>query len=93
MYTQTTKQILAPVADAVSQLLVVKADAEINNTPMQDLTEVATVVDAQAQNLVGIGKSMAESSDDAQLKQEMPSACDESMLRICQARELITGWW
>jgi len=78
MHTASSRQILSPVADAISQLIIVSSDAETYNTPMQDLTEVATVVNSQAENLVQIGQSMLASSNDEQLKHEMPQACSQS---------------
>lgn len=91
MYTATSKQILAPVADAISQLIVINMDAEANNSAMPDLTEVAGVVRAQAVNLVGVGESMIASGD-LELKSEMPHACAQvtaaANLLVTAAQEL-----
>ena len=74
MYTATSKQILAPVADAISQLIVINMEAEVNNSAIPDLTEVAGIVRSQAINLVSVGESMILSGD-LELKSEMPHAC------------------
>eukprot|EP00158_Paraphelidium_tribonemae_P007764 Partr_v1_DN28353_c1_g1_i1_m79701 putative Catenin (Cadherin-associated protein) len=76
MYTTTSKQIMAPVAEAISELMMINLEAESGNTLMPDLTDIASVVDAQARNLVNVGLSMLETGD-AQLKVDMPPACDE----------------
>lgn len=76
MYTATTKTILSPIADAISALILINADAEQYNAAMPDLTEVGTVVETQAQNLIQVGQSMLEYGDD-QLKAELPLASDE----------------
>lgn len=80
MYTATSKQILEPVAEAISSLIMINAEAESKNAAMPDLTEVATTVEAQAENLVQVGKSMIQQGDDI-LKQEMPVACDKGTLQ------------
>lgn len=79
MHTLTAKQILTPVADAVSQLIVVSSDAETYNRPLQDLTDVAAVVQSHAKNLVEVGTSMANSSQDTQLKVDMKTACSQGL--------------
>jgi hypothetical protein len=78
MHTVTSKQILSPVADAISQLIVLNAEAEMSNAPIPDLTGVAEAVADQVDKLVEVGLSMIEYGD-KELKDEMPSACTEGM--------------
>lgn len=75
MYTQTTKDILEPVADAIASLLIMNFEADEKNLALPDLTEMAVVIDGQAKNLVDIGKSLLESGDD-QLRRDMSPTCD-----------------
>ncbi|KAJ3088662.1 hypothetical protein HK102_008242 [Quaeritorhiza haematococci] len=78
MHTTTSKQILEPLAEAVTQLILIISDAEINRTPIPDLSELARVVDDQVVNLVGVGTRIQnQSSADEQLKADMPKACAE----------------
>jgi vinculin len=76
MYTATAKQILSPVADAISQLIIINAEAESCNAAMPDLTDVAATVQQQAINMVQVGKSMMGNGDE-QLQMTMPGACDQ----------------
>ena len=76
MYTATAKQILAPIAEAISQMMVLNLDAETMDCAMPDLTQVSGLVKSQAENLAGVGRSMVADGDD-ELKRTMPGACDE----------------
>ena len=85
MFTNTTKQIMAPVAEAISHLMLLNMEAEANNTLVPDLTEYGSVVHEQAKNLVEIGKQMMLNGDEI-LKQTLPEALD-SILK--SSRELL----
>jgi hypothetical protein len=85
MYTATSKQILEPVAEAISALILINAEAESKNAPMPDLTEVAKTVEGQALNLVGVGKSMISPTDE-QLGKEMIVACEKGLYAAFLAR-------
>lgn len=76
MYTTTSKQILEPVAEAISALILINAEAESKSAPMPDLTEVSQTVESQALNLVGVGKSMMNPAEE-RLNKEMAAACDK----------------
>ena len=78
MYTATSKQIMGPVADAISELIMLNFDADANDTIMPDLSEFAGVVDSQAVNLVNVVNSTV-STGDAQLQFDMPPACRKSL--------------
>ncbi|KAJ3017517.1 hypothetical protein HKX48_003513 [Thoreauomyces humboldtii] len=76
MHTTTSKAVLTPLADAVSALIVIVSDAETDNSPMPNLTDMAIGVQSQISGLVGVGKRIeAQPSADPQLKREMPKAC------------------
>ena len=80
MHTNTSKQILTPLAEAVFSLILIIAESEISNSPIQDLTKLASAVGAQITNLVKIGeKIMSQSTSDDKLKEEMPKSCKEGI--------------
>jgi len=72
MFTATTKQIISPIADVVSQLIVRNAEAEQNNSAMEDISEYASVVVAQIQNFSNVVMDIIGSQgSDEVLKKEM----------------------
>jgi len=72
MFTATTKQIISPIADVVSQLIIRNAEAEQNNSAMEDITEYASVVCAQIQNFSNVVMDIIGSQgSDEILKTEM----------------------
>ncbi|KAJ3285688.1 hypothetical protein HK104_009373 [Borealophlyctis nickersoniae] len=94
MHTTTSKAVLTPLADAVSQLIVIVSDSETEGTAMPDLSALATAVDAQIANLVGVGRKIqAQPSADETLKKEMPVACDSvtksSQLLVSSTSDLV----
>jgi hypothetical protein len=83
MHTRTSKQVLAPLADAVSALIVIISESEVSQTPTPDLTQLAKAVDTQIQNLVVVAKKIAaQPSSDENLQKEMPIACQEGLLYL-----------
>ncbi|KAI9206152.1 Vinculin family-domain-containing protein [Polychytrium aggregatum] len=77
MHTKTSRQVLSPLADAVTGLIGVVSECEINDTGLPDLSQVALVVDEQIKNLVGIGRKIQEGpSADETFKKEMPLASE-----------------
>ncbi|KAJ3094993.1 hypothetical protein HDU97_007360 [Phlyctochytrium planicorne] len=78
MYTATSKSILSPLAEAVTALILIISESEINKSPMPDLSALAKIVDDQIHNLVQVGKRIAsQSTADEKLKSGMPEACDD----------------
>ncbi|KAJ3210866.1 hypothetical protein HDU67_004936 [Dinochytrium kinnereticum] len=72
------KTVLAPLAEAVTALILIISEAEISKTPMPDLSALAKIVDDQIRSLVGVGKRIAgQSGADDMLREGMPGACDE----------------
>ncbi|KAI8818931.1 Vinculin/alpha-catenin [Fimicolochytrium jonesii] len=95
MHTNTSKAVLAPLADAVSSLIVIVSDAETEGTPMPNLSPLAAGVEAQIANLVGVGRKIeAQPSADAQLKADMPRACADvtkaAQLLVSSTGDLVT---
>ncbi|XP_078607596.1 vinculin-like isoform X11 [Branchiostoma floridae x Branchiostoma japonicum] len=72
-HTRTIESILEPVAQQVSQLVILHEEAEDGNA-MPDLARPVQAVCAAVQNLVKVAKETAETSQDVILKQEMPIA-------------------
>ncbi|KAJ3193626.1 hypothetical protein HK101_004476 [Irineochytrium annulatum] len=75
--TVTSKSVLAPLAEAVTALILIISESDINKSPMPDLSALAKIVDEQIRNLVAVGSRVAnQASADTQLKTDMPQACD-----------------
>ncbi|XP_014211787.1 vinculin isoform X2 [Copidosoma floridanum] len=72
-HTKTIESILEPVAQQVSRLVILHEEAEDGNA-MPDLERPVKVVSQAVANLVKVGKETINSSDDALLKQDMPSS-------------------
>lgn len=78
MYSNTTKQILGPIADAIEDLVMLNATADIQNTAMPDLTDVGAAIVAQASQMAKIGQSMLAEADE-QLQRELSDACEKGI--------------
>nr|CAD7399220.1 unnamed protein product [Timema cristinae] len=72
-HTKTIESILEPVAQQVSRLVILHEEAEDGNA-MPDLERPVMAVSRAVTNLVKVGRETINSSDDAILKQDMPSA-------------------
>ncbi|XP_071505940.1 vinculin-like isoform X2 [Diadema antillarum] len=86
-HTKTIEAILDPVAQQVSQLVILHEEAQDGNA-MPDLSRPVMAVSAAVQNLVKVGKDTAESTQDKILRQEMPPAfqkVEESAHQLSQA--------
>ncbi|KAL6601132.1 Vinculin/alpha-catenin [Neocallimastix californiae] len=72
MFTATTKEIISPIADVISQLIIRNAEAEQNNSAMEDISEYSTLVVEQIQNFINVVLSIIQSQEaDEILKSEM----------------------
>lgn len=92
MHTKTSEQILAPLADTVTQLFLFNEECERNGTFMPDLREVSKNVALQVDNMVNLGISMAQKSNDSTLKEQMPDACKqlhEAALELVESSNLL----
>ncbi|KAK7790393.1 hypothetical protein R5R35_012389 [Gryllus longicercus] len=83
-HTKTIESILEPVAQQVSRLVILHEEAEDGNA-MPDLERPVMAVSKAVANLVKVGKETINSSDDAILKQDMPSA----LIRVEGASKLL----
>ena len=92
MLTATTKALLGPIADAVAQLIVITAQAELTGTGIPDLTDVAGLVAAQVHELADIGSSLIDGDalkaetngqvDVIALQAGMMKGCEEGANRL-----------
>ncbi|KAJ1344053.1 hypothetical protein BSLG_001193 [Batrachochytrium salamandrivorans] len=94
MFTKTSKQVLAPLAESVSALIVIISDSELNGTPIPDLSLLSKALEAQLSNLLGVAaKIVQQSTADDQLKADMPAACEEvsntSKILVSSVQELV----
>lgn len=77
MHTKTSKAILTPLADAVSTLIVIIAEAEISGHGTPDLSELSKVVVTQIMTLLQIARKIGNSTTaDKQLRESMPMPCN-----------------
>ncbi|KAI9362938.1 Vinculin family-domain-containing protein [Zopfochytrium polystomum] len=77
MHTKTSRTVLAPLAEAVLELIVAVADPD--NTNVGDLAVLGVAIDAQVRNLVAIGSRLvAQPTADDILKRDMPSCLSVS---------------
>ncbi|XP_018007889.1 vinculin, partial [Hyalella azteca] len=83
-HTKTIESILEPVAQQVSRLVILHEEAEDGNA-MPDLEKPVLAVSRAVVNLVKVGRSTIESSEDSLLKQDMPAA----LLRVEAAARLL----
>ncbi|KAJ3322065.1 hypothetical protein HDV06_003666 [Boothiomyces sp. JEL0866] len=78
MHTKTSKQVLSPLADAVSALIIIISDSDINSTPTPDLSQLSKAVESQIQNLIVVAKKITnQPTADLTLKELMPMACQQ----------------
>ncbi|ORX82343.1 Vinculin/alpha-catenin [Anaeromyces robustus] len=61
MFTATTKEVISPIADVVSQLIIRNAEAEQNNAYMEDISEYATNVCEQIKKFSDVVLSIISS--------------------------------
>jgi vinculin len=72
-HTKTIENILEPVAQQVSRLVILHEEAEDGNA-MPDLTRPIGLVSTAVDNLIKVGYDTCHSSDDRILQQDMPPA-------------------
>lgn len=81
MHTVTAKLILSPLAEAITQLILIVSESENKKTHLPDLTALAKVVKEQITNLVTIGSKIgSQPNADDILRLKMPLACEEGLI-------------
>ncbi|XP_055532948.1 vinculin [Wyeomyia smithii] len=83
-HTKTIENILEPVAQQVSRLVILHEEAEDGNA-MPDLSRPVQAVSLAVTNLVRVGRETIHNSDDEILKQDMPA----SLSRVENASQLL----
>ncbi|KAI8913670.1 Vinculin/alpha-catenin, partial [Gorgonomyces haynaldii] len=90
MYTRTSKQILGPLAESVSALILIISDAEVRNKPTPDLSDLSRIIVQQIERLLTIAQKMAQ--QDSKTQEDMTQPCAEvsraSQLLVQAAQEL-----
>eukprot|EP00730_Choanoeca_flexa_P014388 TRINITY_DN6275_c0_g1_i1.p1 TRINITY_DN6275_c0_g1~~TRINITY_DN6275_c0_g1_i1.p1 ORF type:complete len:868 (+),score=296.92 TRINITY_DN6275_c0_g1_i1:229-2832(+) len=76
VHTISIEQVLSPIADKVSELIIFDEQARQQGTPMPDLTPSAEHMALSIKNLCAVGLQSMANGDD-QLKSRMPSACEQ----------------
>eukprot|EP00045_Choanoeca_perplexa_P011866 m.127199 g.127199 ORF g.127199 m.127199 type:complete len:854 (+) comp15798_c0_seq1:147-2708(+) len=76
VHTISIEQVLSPIADKVSELIILDEQARQEGAPMPDLTPSAEHMALSIKNLCNVGRASMENGDD-QLKTRMPSACEQ----------------
>eukprot|EP00051_Salpingoeca_urceolata_P027629 m.482435 g.482435 ORF g.482435 m.482435 type:complete len:818 (+) comp22546_c0_seq1:212-2665(+) len=74
--TRSIEQVLSPIAEQVSQLIVLDQRAQQNKTPIPDLTAAAEAIGMATRSLVLAGRESMPGSD-AELQSQMPPACEQ----------------
>ncbi|KAJ3370801.1 hypothetical protein GGF31_003827 [Allomyces arbusculus] len=87
MLTSTTKALLDPISDAVAQLIVITAQAELGSTPIPDLREYAQQIAVNVDMLASAGESLLDAEalaietggviDVAKLQAAMTDGCKQ----------------
>ncbi|KAK5670752.1 hypothetical protein QVD99_002523 [Batrachochytrium dendrobatidis] len=93
MFTKTSKQVLSPLAESVSALIVIISDSELNGTPIPDLSQLSLALESQLANLLNVATKIVEQQmADVQIKKDMPGACEEvsttSKILVSSVKEL-----
>ncbi|KNE69625.1 hypothetical protein AMAG_20009 [Allomyces macrogynus ATCC 38327] len=98
MLTSTTKALLDPISDAVAQLIVITAQAELGSTPIPDLREYAQQIVVNVDMLASAGESLLDAEalaietggvmDVAKLQAAMADGCKQAILNTYDESEI-----
>eukprot|EP00128_Syssomonas_multiformis_P002214 Colp12_sorted_trinity150504_noHs@19249 len=61
--TQAQQQVLEPIAQQISQLIILEHEAEQNGVPMPDLSAAGEGVVGAVLNMVNIGREIGQTND------------------------------
>ncbi|XP_055928265.1 vinculin-like isoform X2 [Argiope bruennichi] len=91
-HTKTIENILEPVAQQVSRLVILHEEAEDGNA-MPDLSRPVQAVSKAVANLVKVGRETVNSSDDPIFRQDMPTALHrvEKASKLLEEASLMLG--
>ncbi|XP_063047728.1 vinculin-like isoform X2 [Engraulis encrasicolus] len=73
-HTKTIESILEPVAQQISNLVIMHEEGEVDGKAIPDLTGPVAAVQAAVSNLVRVGKETVQTTEDQIMKRDMPSA-------------------
>ena len=74
LHTTTFESVMAPVAQAIAELVLVEEDSRAQNAPLPDLYPVAESVVESTRLMATVASKMLNESDDAQTAETMPNA-------------------
>ena len=82
-FSKSSKQVLAPLAEAASALIVLTSDAELNGTPCPDLTQISQAIASQITNLLDIASKIGgQPNADYDLKNSMKVGSTQGIHQI-----------
>eukprot|EP00048_Salpingoeca_helianthica_P020212 m.5458 g.5458 ORF g.5458 m.5458 type:complete len:866 (-) comp4536_c0_seq1:83-2680(-) len=76
LHTKSIEQVLLPISEQVSQLIILDEQTRVSGSPMPDLTAAAEAIGMATRNLVAVGRE-AMAAGDEQLRAQMPAACEQ----------------
>eukprot|EP00128_Syssomonas_multiformis_P002215 Colp12_sorted_trinity150504_noHs@19250 len=88
--TQAQQQVLEPIAQQISQLIILEHEAEQNGVPMPDLSAAGEGVVGAVLNMVNIGREIGQTND-TELVEDMQRSCDLVDSSVAGFREAIHG--
>ena len=78
MNTLTKKNILSPIVEVISELIVLNEEVTENNVDFPDITNFASAVSKQVEHVIKIGYTYMENfKNDELLQKNLPIGCNE----------------
>ncbi|XP_062375219.1 vinculin-like [Sardina pilchardus] len=91
-HTRTIESILEPVAQQISNLVIMHEEGEVDGKAIPDLTGPVAAVQAAVSNLVRVGKETVQTTEDQIMKRDMPSAfikVENASGKLVQAAQML----
>ncbi|XP_031434497.1 vinculin a isoform X2 [Clupea harengus] len=91
-HTKTIESILEPVAQQISNLVIMHEEGEVDGKAIPDLTGPVAAVQAAVSNLVRVGKDTVQTTEDQIMKRDMPSAfikVENASGKLVQAAQML----
>ncbi|XP_076142514.1 vinculin-like [Alosa pseudoharengus] len=91
-HTKTIESILEPVAQQISNLVIMHEEGEVDGKAIPDLTGPVAAVQAAVSNLVRVGKETVQTTEDQIMKRDMPSAfikVENASAKLVQAAQML----
>ncbi|XP_036402190.1 vinculin-like isoform X2 [Megalops cyprinoides] len=91
-HTKTIENILEPVAQQISHLVIMHEEGEVDGKAIPDLTGPVAAVQAAVSNLVRVGKETVSTTEDQIMKRDMPPAfikVENACAKLVQAAQML----